>query len=63
MPELEEVDDGALDESGVDPKDIELVMTQVNCGRAKAVRVLKENNGDLITASAYLMFTLLMVGS
>ena len=51
MPELEEVDDAALDESGVDPKDIELVMTQVNCSRSKAIRVLKENNGDLITAS------------
>jgi len=51
VPELEEVDDAALDESGVDPKDIELVMAQVGCGRSKAVRVLKENNGDLITAS------------
>jgi len=50
VPELEEVDDAALDESGVDPKDIELVMTQVNCSRSKAIRVLKENNGDLITA-------------
>lgn len=37
----------------MDPKDIELVMAQVNCSRAKAVRVLKENNNDLITASTY----------
>jgi len=51
VPELEEADDsGEVDETGVDPKDIELVMTQVNCSRAKAVKVLKENGGDLITA-------------
>jgi len=49
VPELEEVD-GALDNSGVDPKDIELVMKQVSCSRAKAIRALKENGGDLITA-------------
>jgi nascent polypeptide-associated complex subunit alpha len=52
VPELEAIeDDGPVDETGVDPKDIELVMTQVNCSRAKAVRVLKESGGDLINAS------------
>jgi len=51
VPELEAPeDDGPVDETGVDPKDIELVMAQVNCSRAKAVRVLKENSGDLINA-------------
>jgi len=51
-PELEAVEeDGPLDETGVDPKDIDLVMQQVNCSRAKAVRVLKESGGDLINAS------------
>jgi len=52
VPELEalEDDDGPVDETGVDPKEIELVMAQVNCSRAKAVRVLKENGGDLINA-------------
>ncbi|PPQ72088.1 hypothetical protein CVT24_008375 [Panaeolus cyanescens] len=51
IPELEAVDDDApVDETGVDPKDIELVMQQVNCTRAKAVRVLKESGGDLINA-------------
>lgn len=43
-------DDGEVDETGVDAKDIELVMAQVGCKRSKAVRVLKENNGDLINA-------------
>jgi len=51
VPELEALeDDGPVDETGVDPKDIELVMTQVGCSRAKAVRVLKESGGDLINA-------------
>ncbi|KAF8844516.1 nascent polypeptide-associated complex, alpha subunit [Paxillus ammoniavirescens] len=51
IPELETPDDdGPVDESGVDAKDIELVMAQVNCSRAKAVRVLRESGGDLINA-------------
>ncbi|KAI9510235.1 NAC domain-containing protein [Russula earlei] len=51
VPELEAPeDDVPVDETGVDPKDIELVMAQVDCSRAKAVRVLKENSGDLINA-------------
>ena len=59
VPELEAIeDDGPVDESGVDPKDIELVMAQVNCSRAKAVRVLKESGGDLINASAYIFLRL-----
>ncbi|KAI0310893.1 NAC domain-containing protein [Amylostereum chailletii] len=54
IPELEAPEeDGPVDETGVDPKDIELVMTQVNCSRAKAVRALKESGGDLINASAF----------
>lgn len=54
VPELEEAeDDGPVDESGVDPKDIDLVMQQVNCSRSKAVKALKESGGDLINASAY----------
>jgi len=51
IPELEPAEEeGEVDESGIDPKDIDLVMTQVNCSRAKAVRVLKESGGDLINA-------------
>ena len=51
IPDLEAPeDDGPVDETGVDAKDIELVMAQVNCSRAKAVRVLKESGGDLINA-------------
>ncbi|KAJ7582869.1 NAC domain-containing protein [Mycena floridula] len=51
MPDLEAPeDDGPVDETGVDPKDIDLVMTQVNCSRAKAVKALKDSGGDLINA-------------
>ncbi len=46
VPALEE----AVDESGVESKDIELVMTQAACSRAKAVKALKENDGDLVNA-------------
>ncbi|MDI9832577.1 ubiquitin-like domain-containing protein [Streptomyces sp. KAU_LT] len=51
VPELEDdtIED-TVDETGIDPKDIELVMAQVNCSRAKAVRALTESNGDLINA-------------
>lgn len=52
IPDLEAPEEeGPVDETGVDPKDIELVITQVGCSRAKAVRVLKESGGDLINAS------------
>lgn len=61
IPELEAAEeDGQVDETGVDPKDIELVMAQVNCSRAKAVRVLKETGGDLINASAFFLRVLLL---
>ncbi|EPQ58186.1 nascent polypeptide-associated complex, alpha subunit [Gloeophyllum trabeum ATCC 11539] len=48
IPELEAPEE--VDETGVDPKDIDLVMAQVNCSRAKAVRALKDSGGDLINA-------------
>lgn len=55
MPDLEAPEEeGDIDESGIDPKDIELVVTQVGCSRAKAVRVLKESDGDLINASTFI---------
>ena len=54
IPELEAVEeDGNVDETGVDPKDIELVIQQVGFSRAKAVKVLKESGGDLINASTF----------
>lgn len=46
-------EEGPVDETGIDPKDIELVMQQVNCSRAKAVKALKESGGDIINASKF----------
>ena len=42
--------DDIVDEAGVESKDIDLVMTQAGCSRAKAVSALKENDGDLVNA-------------
>ncbi|KAL8037079.1 hypothetical protein ABFX02_11G016300 [Erythranthe guttata] len=46
----QEDDDADVDESGVEPKDIELVMTQAGVSRAKAVKALKESDGDIVSA-------------
>lgn len=43
-------DDEDVDETGVEPKDIELVMTQAGVSRARAVKSLKEANGDIVSA-------------
>jgi len=47
---VEEVEEGDVDDSGIEPKDIELVMSQVQCSRAKAVSALKANNNDIVEA-------------
>lgn len=43
-------DDADVDESGVDAKDIELVVSQANCSRAAAVTALKNNDNDIVNA-------------
>ena len=43
-------DGGDVDESGVESKDVELVMTQASVSRAKAVKALKEADGDIVSA-------------
>ncbi|XP_021729976.1 nascent polypeptide-associated complex subunit alpha-like protein 1 [Chenopodium quinoa] len=43
-------DDEDVDESGVEPKDIELVMTQAGVPRGKAVKALKAADGDIVSA-------------
>lgn len=45
-PEVEE-DEGDVDETGVESKDIDLVVEQTSCSRGKAVKALKANNGDI----------------
>lgn len=41
----EDVDDG-----GVEPRDIELVMTQAGVTRGKAVKALENSEGDIVSA-------------
>merc|ERR1712176_330852 len=51
MPEMEDASGGsdeAVDETGLDPKDIELVTSQAGCSRPKAVQALKDNDGPLV---------------
>jgi nascent polypeptide-associated complex subunit alpha len=53
MPDLQEVEEGVVetvDETGLESKDIELVMSQAGCSRAAAVAALKENDGDLVNS-------------
>jgi nascent polypeptide-associated complex subunit alpha len=39
-----------VDETGVEAKDIELVMSQANVSRAEAVKALKNNSNDIVNA-------------
>ncbi|XP_009605401.1 nascent polypeptide-associated complex subunit alpha-like protein 2 [Nicotiana tabacum] len=39
-----------VDETGVEPRDIDLVMTQAGVSRSKAVNALKCHNGDIVSA-------------
>jgi nascent polypeptide-associated complex subunit alpha len=46
----ESEDDEEVDETGVESKDIELVMSQANVTRSRAIRALKNNNNDIVNA-------------
>ncbi|KAH0005827.1 hypothetical protein KCU78_g12659, partial [Aureobasidium melanogenum] len=49
--EEEEEDDGEeVDETGLEAKDIELVMAQASVSRKKAVKALKENDNDIVNS-------------
>eukprot|EP01135_Chromosphaera_perkinsii_P004917 Nk52_evm22s304 gene=Nk52_evmTU22s304 len=43
-------DEGDVDETGMKPEDIDMVMQQASVSRPKAVKALKANNGDLVNA-------------
>ncbi|KAF1929300.1 ATP synthase D chain, mitochondrial [Didymella exigua CBS 183.55] len=56
--EEEEEDDGEeIDDSGLEAKDIELVMQQASVSRKKAVKALKENDNDIRSAALKLDWT------
>ncbi|XP_005107104.1 nascent polypeptide-associated complex subunit alpha [Aplysia californica] len=50
IQEESEEEDEEIDETGVEPKDIELVMSQANVSRVKAVKALKDNGNDIVNA-------------
>ena len=43
-------DSEVVDESGIKPADIAIVMEQARCSRAKAVTALRNNNNDPVNA-------------
>ena len=47
---VEEDDDEEVDATGVEDKDIELVVSQANVSRNKAIKALKNNNNDIVNA-------------
>ncbi|KAF2629633.1 nascent polypeptide-associated complex, alpha subunit [Macroventuria anomochaeta] len=49
-PEEEEDDGEEVDDSGLEAKDIELVMQQASVSRKKAVKALKENDNDIVNS-------------
>ncbi|XP_059146553.1 nascent polypeptide-associated complex subunit alpha-like [Physella acuta] len=50
IQEESEEEEEEIDETGVEQKDIELVMSQANVSKAKAVKALKNNNNDIVNA-------------
>lgn len=49
-PIAEESEDEEVDETGIEDKDIELVMTQANVSRSRAIKALKNNQNDIVNA-------------
>uniref|UniRef100_A0A182PEY4 NAC-A/B domain-containing protein n=1 Tax=Anopheles epiroticus TaxID=199890 RepID=A0A182PEY4_9DIPT len=47
---IAEEDEEEVDDTGIDDKDIDLVMSQANVKRAKAIRALKNNDNDIVNA-------------
>jgi len=47
---IPEGSDEEVDETGIEEKDIELVMSQANVSRQKAVRALRENQNDIVNS-------------
>lgn len=49
-PVAESAEEEDLDETGLEAKDIELVMSQAGCSRAVAVKALKDNDSDVVNS-------------
>jgi len=50
IAEEEEEDDEEVDATGVEEKDIDIVIAQSNVSRKKAIKALRNNNNDIINA-------------
>ncbi|KAL4575706.1 hypothetical protein LXL04_011790 [Taraxacum kok-saghyz] len=48
--EEEEEEEEEVDDTGVEARDVELVMTQAGVSKPKAVKALKTHNGDIVSA-------------
>jgi nascent polypeptide-associated complex subunit alpha len=48
--QAEEEEEEEVDAEGVEEKDIELVVSQANVSRTKAIKALKNNNNDVVNA-------------
>ena len=48
--EEDDDDDEEVDDSGLEAKDIELVMAQASVSRKKAVKALKDNENDIVNS-------------
>ena len=46
----EDEDDEEVDAAGVEDKDVDLVMSQANVSRGKAIKALKNNANDIVNA-------------
>ena len=44
------VEEDDVDMEGVEPKDVDLVVGQARCSKADAVKALKNNDNDIVTA-------------
>lgn len=49
-PVIVEDDDAPVSEEGLEPDNIEMVISETNCSRQKAVKALKKHNGDVVNA-------------
>lgn len=49
-PIQEESEEEDVDETGVEEKDVDLVMSQANVSRSKAIKALKNNQNDIVNA-------------
>ena len=47
---LDIIEEVEIDETGLHQDDIELIMAQVECTRAKAVQALRASNSDIVEA-------------